>query len=83
MRKGEVNDIRFILDVWSRRRLHLACANGHAGWTYVQSQMTQQTTDDNGDNDDEEGGEECRRTYEKHERKEGAKQEPVLCLVGR
>jgi hypothetical protein len=30
-RQGEVNDIRFILDVWSRRRLHLACANGHAG----------------------------------------------------
>jgi hypothetical protein len=25
----------------------------------------------------------CWRTYEKHERKEGAKQEPVLCLVGR
>jgi hypothetical protein len=30
-RQGKVNDIRFILDVWSRRRLHLACANGHAG----------------------------------------------------
>ncbi len=30
-RRGEVNDIRFILDVWSRRQLHLACANGHAG----------------------------------------------------
>ena len=30
-RQGEVNDIRFILDVWSRRRLHLACANDHAG----------------------------------------------------
>ncbi len=25
----------------------------------------------------------CWRTYKKHERKEGAKQEPVLCLVGR
>ncbi len=25
----------------------------------------------------------CWRTYEKHERKGGAKQEPVLCLVGR
>jgi hypothetical protein len=30
-RQGKVNDIRFILDVWSWRRLHLACANGHAG----------------------------------------------------
>jgi hypothetical protein len=30
-RQGEVNDIRFILDVWSRRRLHLACTNDHAG----------------------------------------------------
>ncbi len=30
-RQGKVDDIRFILDVWSRRRLHLACANGHAG----------------------------------------------------
>ncbi len=30
-RQGVVDDIRFILDVWSRRRLHLACANGHAG----------------------------------------------------
>ena len=30
-RQGKVNDIRFILDVWFRRRLHLACANGHAG----------------------------------------------------
>jgi hypothetical protein len=30
-RQGKVNDIRFILDVWSRLRLHLACANGHAG----------------------------------------------------
>jgi hypothetical protein len=29
-RQGEVNNIRFILDVWSRQRLHLACANGHA-----------------------------------------------------
>ncbi len=34
-RQGEVDDIRFILDVWSRRQLHLACANGHVGWTYV------------------------------------------------
>jgi hypothetical protein len=25
----------------------------------------------------------CWRTYKKHERKEGAKQEPMLCLVGR
>ncbi len=30
-RQGKVNDIQFILDVWSWRRLHLACANGHAG----------------------------------------------------
>ncbi len=30
-RQGKVNDVRFILDVWSRRQLHLACANGHAG----------------------------------------------------
>ncbi len=30
-RQGKVNDIRFILDVWSRRQLHLACANGYAG----------------------------------------------------
>ncbi len=30
-RQGKVNDIWFILDVWSRRQLHLACANGHAG----------------------------------------------------
>ncbi len=30
-RQGKVDDIRFILDVWSRRRLYLACANGHAG----------------------------------------------------
>ncbi len=27
-RQDEVNNIRFILDVWSRQRLHLACANG-------------------------------------------------------
>ncbi len=31
-RQGEVNNIWFILDVWSRRRLHLACANDHAGF---------------------------------------------------
>ncbi len=30
-RQGKVNDIRFILDVWFWWRLHLACANGHAG----------------------------------------------------
>ncbi len=30
-RQGKVNNIRFILDVWSRRQLHLACANGHVG----------------------------------------------------
>ena len=30
-RQGKVKDIRFILDVWSRRRLHLVCANGHPG----------------------------------------------------
>ncbi len=30
-RQGKVNDIRFIMDVWSQRWLHLACANGHAG----------------------------------------------------
>ncbi len=30
-RQGKVNNIRFILDVWSRRWLHLACANGYAG----------------------------------------------------
>jgi hypothetical protein len=30
-RQGKVNDIRFILDVWSQWRLHLVCANGHAG----------------------------------------------------
>jgi hypothetical protein len=29
-RQGKVDDIRFILDVWSWCRLHLACANGHA-----------------------------------------------------
>ncbi len=34
-RQGEVDNICFILDVWSRRQLPLACANGHAGWTYV------------------------------------------------
>ncbi len=34
-RQGEVNDIRFILDVWSRQRLHLACANGHAGLVWL------------------------------------------------
>jgi hypothetical protein len=28
-RQGKVNDIRFILDVWSWWRLHLACANGY------------------------------------------------------
>jgi hypothetical protein len=33
--QGKVDNIRFIMDVWSRRWLHLACANGHAGWTYV------------------------------------------------
>ncbi len=30
-RHGEVDACRAILDVWSRRRLHIACANGHAG----------------------------------------------------
>jgi hypothetical protein len=30
-RQGKVNDIQFILHVWSWRRLHLVCANGHAG----------------------------------------------------
>ncbi len=30
-RQGKVNNIRFILDAWSRQRLHLACTNGHAG----------------------------------------------------
>ncbi len=30
-RQGKVDNIRFILDVWSRQRLHLACANGRAG----------------------------------------------------
>ncbi len=30
-RQGKVNNIQFILDVWSWRWLHLACANGHAG----------------------------------------------------
>ena len=34
-RQGEVNDIRFIMDVWSWRRLHLACANGHAGLVWL------------------------------------------------
>jgi hypothetical protein len=30
-RQDKVDNIRFILDVWSRQRLHLACTNGHAG----------------------------------------------------
>jgi hypothetical protein len=30
-RRCKVDNIRFILDVWSRQRLHLACANGHTG----------------------------------------------------
>jgi hypothetical protein len=30
-RQGKVDNIRFIQDVWSWRRLHLACANSHAG----------------------------------------------------
>ncbi len=30
-RQGKVNNIRFILDVWSWQRLHLACANGYVG----------------------------------------------------
>jgi hypothetical protein len=30
VRQGEVDNIRFILDVWSWRWLYLACANGHA-----------------------------------------------------
>ena len=34
-RHGKVDGIRFILDVWSRRRLHLACANGHAGLMWL------------------------------------------------
>jgi hypothetical protein len=34
-RQGKVDVIQVIVDVWSQRRLHLACANGHAGWTYV------------------------------------------------
>jgi hypothetical protein len=42
MRQGEVDDIRFILDVWSWRGLHLACANGHAG--LVQLLLSRGTT---------------------------------------
>ncbi len=30
-RQGKVNNIRFVLDIWSWWQLHLACANGHAG----------------------------------------------------
>ena len=30
-RQGKVINVRFILDVWYQRQLHLACANGHAG----------------------------------------------------
>ncbi len=41
-RQGKVNDIRFILDVWSRQKLHLACANGYAG--LVQLLLSRSTT---------------------------------------
>ncbi len=34
-RQGKVDDIRFILDVWSWRRLHLACVNCHAGIVWL------------------------------------------------
>jgi hypothetical protein len=30
-RQGKVDAIWFILDIWSWQRLHLACANCHAG----------------------------------------------------
>jgi hypothetical protein len=30
-RQGKVKDIWFILDIWPRQQLHLACTNGHAG----------------------------------------------------
>ena len=41
-RQGKVDNIRFILDVWYWRRLHLACANGHAG--LVQLLLSRGTT---------------------------------------
>jgi hypothetical protein len=34
-RQGKVDHIRFIMDVWSWRRLHLACTNGHAGLVWL------------------------------------------------
>ncbi len=34
-RQGKVDDMRFILDAWSRRRLYLACANGHTGLVWL------------------------------------------------
>jgi hypothetical protein len=34
-RQGKVNNIQFILDVWSQRWLHLVCANGHAGLVWL------------------------------------------------
>jgi hypothetical protein len=41
-RQGKVEDIWFILDIWSRQRLHLACANGHTG--LVQLLLSRGTT---------------------------------------
>jgi hypothetical protein len=34
-RQGKVDNMRFILDVWSQQRLHLACANGHTGLVWL------------------------------------------------
>ncbi len=49
-RQGKVDNIQFILDVWCRRRLHLACANGHARlvWLLLSRGTTNVTSNGSG-----------------------------------